>query len=292
MRRFALTCLALAALGASPLDKDLPQVLREVGFDQRLGAQVPMDAVFRDEDGRPVRLGDCCAGRPAVLVMAWYRCPMLCTQVLNDLTKAMWGCGLELGKDFNVLTVSFDPEETPELARAKKASYVEKYGRPGAERGWRFLTGDKGPITRLEAAVGFRQRWDPASKTYAHASGIMLLTPEGKVSRYFYGLDYRPRDLRLGLVEASAGKVGSPVDRVLLFCFHFDERAGRYTATVMNFVCLAGALTVLALGALLVRGWLRRGAPAARARRGCQPPAHRADRGLTPPARLDAPGSP
>jgi protein SCO1/2 len=251
--------VALAALGADT--RDLPPVLREVGFDQRLGEQVPLDAVFRDESGGPVRLGDCLEGRPTVLVLAWYRCPMLCTQVLNGLSKSMRACGLDLGRDFQVVTVSFDPGETPELAAAKKASYVEDYGRPGAAEGWRFLTGEEREIARLTAAVGFRQRWDPATKTYAHAAGVVVLTPAGKVSRYFFGLDYRPRDLRLALVEASDGKVGSPVDRVLLFCFHYDERTGRYTPAVMAFVRLGGALTVLCLGMLLVRGWLRRGDP-------------------------------
>jgi protein SCO1/2 len=258
MRNLLLLCLVLLVAPSAGRGEEKPPVLREVDFDQRLGAHVPLDAVFRSEDGTSVRFGDCVGGKPTVLVLAWYRCPMLCTQVLNKLTQCLRALPFQIGHEFNVVTISFDPDETPELAAAKKASYVEDYGRPGAEAGWRFLTGERDAIMRITAAVGFHQRWDPATRQYAHPSGIVLLTPEGQVSRYFYGLDYPPGDVRLGLVEASANRIGSPVDKLLLFCYHYDPKIGRYTATVMNLVRLAGVLSVIGIGWLLLRGWLRR----------------------------------
>jgi protein SCO1/2 len=232
-------------------------VLREVGFDQRLNEQVPLELEFRDEAGRTVRLADCFDGKPVVLVLAYYRCPMLCTQVLNGLVKAMLDMHLSAGRDFNVLTISFDPRERPELAAAKKHTYLERYGRPGAEQGWHFLTGDEAPIRRLTEAVGFRYTYDPRHDVFAHASGIMVLTPGGKISRYFYDVKYSPRDLRLGLVEASEGRIGSPVDKVLLYCFHYDPREGKYGVVIMNFVRAGGVLTVLALAAFAGILWRR-----------------------------------
>jgi protein SCO1/2 len=256
MKKWAfLAVLVLAAPAAG--DDRLPPVLSEVGFDQRLGAQVPLDAVFRDEAGREVRLGECIAGKPTILVLAWLRCPMLCTHVLNSLVTAMRGLEFTAGREFNVVTVSFDAREQPDLAAAKKASYVEEYGRPGAEDGWHFLTGEQVPIGRLTGAVGFRCRWDPATQQFAHASGIMILTPEGRIARYFFGLDYKPRDLRLGLVEASDNRIGSKVDQVMLWCYKYDPNTGKYTAAVMNVVRLGGALTALLLGAYLGRTWWR-----------------------------------
>ena len=252
----AVAALALAA-GAAHAQPQLPPVLREVRFDQRLNEQVPLELELRDEGGRTVRLADYFDGKPVVLVLAYYRCPMLCTEVLNGLVKAMLDMPLSAGRDFNVLTVSFDPREQPELAAAKKRTYLERYGRPGAEQGWHFLTGDEGPIKRLTEAVGFRYTYDPRHDVFAHASGIMVLTPSGKLSRYFYDVKYSARDLRLGLVEASAGKVGSPVDQVLLFCFHYDPREGKYGPAVMNFVRAGGVLTVLGLAALVGVLWRR-----------------------------------
>jgi protein SCO1/2 len=231
-----------------------------VGLDQRLGESVPLDLPFRDEAGQSVTLGRYFQGKPVVLVLAYYRCPMLCTQVLNGLVAAMRPLPFELGQDYQVVTVSFDPREGPELAAAKKASYRDSYGRPGVDEGWHFLTGDQPAIDRLARAVGFRYVYDPKQGQFAHASGVMVLTPQGRLVRYFYGINYPPRDLRLGLVEASEGRVGSPVDQLLLLCYHYDPATGTYSAAAMTFVRLGGLATVLALGIFLVRGW-RRPAP-------------------------------
>ncbi len=205
-------------------------------IEQRLGEKVPLDLAFHDEAGQPVRLQKYFQQKPVVLVLAYYRCPRLCTEVLNGLESGLEAIPLDIGRDFNVLTVSFDPRETPELAAAKKVPYIEKYGRGGAAEGWHFLTGDETSIKQLTEAVGFHYHYDPRSDQFAHASGIMILTPEGKLARYFYGIRYSPRDLRLGLVEASAEKIGSPVDQLLLFCFHYDPTTGQYTPAIMNFV--------------------------------------------------------
>jgi protein SCO1/2 len=251
--------LFLVLLGAAPsrAEPPLPPVLRSVGFDQRLDEQVPLDLAFRDEAGRAVRLGDYFDGKPVILVLAYFRCPQLCTEVLNGLVRAMLDLPLELGKDFRVVTVSFDARETPEMAAAKKKTYLERYGRPGAENGWHFLTGEEGAIKRLTDAVGFRYSYDARNDQFAHASGIMVLTPTGKVSRYFYDIRYSPRDLRLGLVEASAGRIGSAVDQILLYCFHYDPIEGKYGATIMNFVRLGGVLTILALAVFMAVLWRR-----------------------------------
>ena len=257
-RALAITLAALAlAAGAAQAGPELPPVLSAVGFDQRLNEQVPLDLEFRDEDGRTVRLADYFDGKPVVLVLAYYRCPKLCTEVLNGLVKAMLDVPLTAGREFNVLTVSFDPREQPELASAKKHTYLQRYGRPGAERGWHFLTGDEGPIKRLTEAVGFRYTYDPRHDVFAHASGILVLTPTGKISRYFLDIKYSPRDLRLGLLEASEGKVGSAWDKALLYCFHYDPREGKYGPAVMNFVRAGGVVTLLALAAFAGVLWRR-----------------------------------
>ncbi len=224
-----------------------PGALRDVGFDQRLGQQLPLDATFRDESGKTVRLGDYFGRRPVVLALAYYECPMLCTLTLNGLTTAMLAMPFTPSRDFEVVTVSFEPRETPELAAAKKRTYLRRYNREGGPEGWHFLTGDKPSIDALTKAVGFRYAWDARSQQYAHASGIMVATPEGKLSHYLYGVEYAPKDLRLALVDAGAGKVGSPVDQLLLYCYHYDPTTGRYGAAVMGLVRLAGALTVAVL---------------------------------------------
>jgi protein SCO1 len=250
-------CFATLLLGPlvsiTMADDALPPLLRGVSIEQHLGQQAPLDLQFRDETGHAVRLKQYFGARPVVLVLAYYRCPRLCTEVLNGLEHGLEGIeSLDIGREFNVLTISFDPRETPELAAAKKVGYVEKYARAGAADGWHFLTGDQTSIKRLTEAVGFHYNYDPRSDQFAHASGIMVLTPEGKLARYFYGIHYSPRDLRLGLVEASAGKISSPVDQLLLFCFHYDPTTGQYTPAIMNFVRLAGAATLVVLGGFLV----------------------------------------
>jgi protein SCO1/2 len=244
---------------------DPPPILREVKLRQNLNAQVPLDLPFTDETGRDVTLADCVGGKTTILVLAYFRCPMLCTQVLNDLTDGLRGVPWNVGNEFNVLTVSFDDREAPDLAAAKKKAYVERYGRPGAEKGWHFLTGRQVPILRLANAVGFQFRYDPKNDQFAHPSCVMVLTPGGKVSRYFLGLHdvsdtekTFARDLRLGLVEASEHKIGSPVvDTVLLFCYHYDPETGKYTMAALNLVRAAGAVTVVVLGSVLLMAWRR-----------------------------------
>jgi protein SCO1/2 len=244
--RFFIVASAMLLLSHSAQGQ-LPRSLEGVGFDQRLDSQVPLDAVFRDEAGDAVELGHYFGDRPVILVLAYFRCPMLCTEVLNGLTRCLLDVPLEMGKDFDVVTVSFDTRDTPEMATAKKQTYLDRYGRRGAAEGWHFLTGTQASIDRLTQAVGFRYRYDPRNDQFAHASGIMVLTPSGKIARYFYDICYSPRDLRLGLVEAGQGKIGSAVDQVLLFCFHYDPNEGKYGPTVMNIVRAGGILTVLSI---------------------------------------------
>ena len=239
--------------GSGPVSSGLPPVLKKVGIDQRLNEQIPLDAVFKDEHGQDVRLGQFFKGKPVVLALVYYSCPMLCNQVMNGMLGSFRQVSFNIGEQFEVITVSFDPKETPELATAKKSTYIKAYNRPGAEASWHFLTGDEANIKRLTEAVGFHYLWDEQTKQFAHASGIMVLTPEGKLARYFYGIDYPSRDLRLGLVEASQNKIGSPDDVLMLYCYHYDPVTGKYGAIVMNIVRLAGGVTlVLIVGLLLV----------------------------------------
>ena len=227
-------------------------MLRDVGIEQHLNAQLPLDAVFRDEQGHEVKLGDYFKDRPVVVMLVYYRCPMLCTQVLNGFLKSSQAVPLQIGRDYQVVTVSFDPRETPELAAEKKNSYVRAYRRDGAADGWHFLTGDRQSIDRLTKVVGFRYHFDPKSDQFAHASGIALATPDGRLSRYFYGIEYEPDDLRLGLVESSSGRIGSLVDQVLLLCYHYDPLTGKYGLVIAGVMRTAGLLTVIVLGSFLV----------------------------------------
>ena len=229
-----------------------PELLKEVGVDQKLNDEIPLNLAFRDEHGRPVELAQFFGSKPVILTLVYYNCPMLCTQVLNGLDRSLEVLPLEIGKDFNVVTVSIDPTDRPVVAEAKQAMYAGMYRRPGAQYGWHFLTGDEPQIKQLADSVGFRYAYDPDSKQYAHASAIMLLTPSGKISRYFYGVSYPERDLRLGLVEASHGKIGSPVDAVLLFCYHYDPHTGKYGLLISRVLQLGGILTVLVGGIFLI----------------------------------------
>jgi protein SCO1 len=235
----------------APPAAEAPRILREVGFDQHLGDTVPLDAVFRDESGRAVKLGDYFGRRPVVLSLAYYGCPMLCTVTLNGLASALDVLAFDPGRDFEVVTVSFEPKETPELAAAKKAAYLRRYKRPGAAGAWHFLTGDAAAIRRLTGAVGFRYAWDERTKQYAHASGVMVLTADGRLARYLYGVEYAPKDLRFAIVEASQGRILSPVDRLLLYCYHYDPELGRYGKSVMAILRVAAVLTLGALGAMI-----------------------------------------
>jgi protein SCO1 len=233
-----------------------PDLLKGVGIDQKLDGQIPLDLTFRDEQGRPVQLGQYFGQKPVVLSLAYYNCPMLCTQVLNGLETGLKELKMDAGKQFNVLTISIDPSEKPTLAAAKHDLYTGIYAHPGAGDGWHFLTGDEPQIRRLADALGFRYAYDPETKQFAHASAIMVLTPDGRISRYLYGIEYRERDLRLALVEASHGKIGSPVDQILLFCYHYDPIAGKYGLLISRVIKAGGILTVLALGLMIL--WLSR----------------------------------
>jgi len=246
-----LAALLSAATSAPAQQFGLPAMVRGVGIDQNLNAQVPLELTFKDETGQTVRLGQYFREKPVVLALVYYECPGLCDMVLNGLTHSMEQVTLNLGRDFEVVTVSFNPKENWQLAASKKANYVEKYQRKGAVEGWHFLTGQEDNIKKLADATGFHYKFEPITKQFAHAAGIMVLTPEGRIARYFYGIEYKPRDLRLGLVEASQHKIGSPVDAVLLFCYHYDPATGKYGFVITKVIRTLGSATVLALGALL-----------------------------------------
>jgi protein SCO1 len=246
----------LTGPGAARAHHDAPEeppLLRHVGLEQRLHQQVPLDLLFRDETGTQVRLGEYFGTRPVILTLAYYSCPNLCPLVLSGLVSAMRTLTFTAGEEFTVLTVSLDPRDTPALAATTKAQYVQRYGRSQANAGWHFLTGAPDAIRQLTEAVGFRYAYDAAGEQFAHASGIMLLTPQGTLSRYLYGVEYAPRDLRLGLVEAAANRIGSPIDQLLLYCYHYDPQTGRYSLLVMNVVRLAGLTTVLTVGIVIGR---------------------------------------
>lgn len=232
-----------------------PVLLEDVRFDQKLDAQVPADLQFTDDLGNPVRLGDYFGERPLVLALVYFECPMLCSQVLTDLVSALGVLSFNPGTEFDVVAVSFNAKEGPGLAAAKKATYMERFGRPGTERGFHFLTGDEATIARLTETVGFRFAWDEAIKQYAHAAGLVVLTPDGRVSKYIYGLEYSPRDLRLSLVEASERKIGSAVDTILLYCYHYDPTTGKYGLVAMRTVQIAGLLVIAAMVTFWIVMW-------------------------------------
>jgi protein SCO1/2 len=235
-----------------------PGVLQEIGFDQKLGDAIPLDLAFKDEAGRDVRLGDYFGKKPVVLSLVYYECPMLCTISLNGLAGALEVLSFLPGQEFEVLTVSFDPREGPVLAAAKKKAYMTRYKRPKADEGWHFLTGPKDSVDRLTKAVGFRYVWDEATKQFAHPAGILVATPEGRISHYLFGVEYSPKDLRLALVDAAGGRIGNAVDQVLLYCYQYDPKTGRYSAAILNVVRLGGLLTVLALGGFMLTATRRR----------------------------------
>jgi protein SCO1/2 len=249
-----LTLLLTVGSGLAPasVPQGTPPVLREVAFEQKLAQQVPLDVSLRDETGRTVKLGDYFGKKPVVLTFVYYECPMLCTLTLNGLVSALGVVNFDVGKEFDVVTVSFEPKETPALAAAKKAVYLKRYKRSGADKGWHFLVGDAPEIARLTKAVGFRYAWDERTKQYAHPSGVVTLTPEGRISHYLFGIEYAPKDLRLSLVEAAKGNIGGAVDQVLLYCYQYDPATGRYGAAVMRLVRTFSVLTVLALAAFIL----------------------------------------
>ena len=280
---FSLTCIVQAQPGSpgpsSPLygarpevgnvSTGLPTALRDVRIEQKLNQQLPLDLMFRDEAGQSVKLGQYFGQKPVVLALVYYDCPMLCTQVLNGMIESFRVLPFQLGKEYDVVTISFDPRETPQLAEKKKKVYVgylPNKMQESANAGWHFLTGDADSIRQITDAVGFRYHYDESTKQFAHASAIMVATPQGKLSRYYYGIEYPARDLRLGLIESAQNKIGSPVDQLLLYCYHYDPATGKYGAVVMNIVRAGGIATILAIVAMFFL--LRRRNPALKLKTG------------------------
>lgn len=266
--RIALLALSLAALPAlaaaqmgpvpPPPRAATPGILQQVGFDQKLGGQIPLDLAFKDETGKDVRLSDYFGSKPVVLSLVYFRCPMLCTISLNGLAAALEVLSFVPGQEFNVLTVSFDPHEGPVLAAAKKKAYMARYKRSQAEKGWHFLTGPKESVDALTQAVGFRYVWDEATKQFAHPAGVVVATPEGRISHYLFGVEYSPKDLRLALVDSAGGRIGNPIDTVLLYCYSYDPKTGSYSASILRLVRLGAVATVLALGGFILTTTMRR----------------------------------
>ncbi len=270
--KWMLTVMAALALSMSAFGQGMsqgvmsppatmrPPGLKDVGIQQNLNTQIPADLAFRDENGKTVKLGDYFGKKPIILSLVYYQCTMLCGEVLNGLDTALRVVKFDVGNQFDVLTVSFDPKDTPEVATIKKAEYLKRYKRPGAENGWHFLTGQQPAIDALTKAVGFQYQYDPKTGQFAHSTAIMILTPEGKIAQYYYGVEYAPKDLRLGLIQASNHKIGTVVDEVLLYCYHYDPNTGKYGATIFRILRLSGAATILIMGVFL--GFLiRRGSP-------------------------------
>lgn len=236
----------------------LPKTLQDIGIEQKLNEQVPLDAVFKDENGNEVKLSQYFnKNKPVILALVYFECPMLCNEVLNGLTGSLKGISFDAGKDFDVVAISFDARENnvPELAKNKKASYLKRYERTGRENGWHFLTGTQAEIDKVTKAVGFNYKFDEATNQFAHAGGIMMTTPEGKLSRYFYGIDYQPRDLKFGLIDSSEGKIGNPAEQLYLYCFHYDPSTGNYGLAVLRVMRAASVLLLIAIAAMIFAFW-------------------------------------
>jgi len=252
----AILLVVMLSAGASAQQKPNP-VFTQVGLDQKLGSWVPLDLSFRDEQGSIVTLRSLMHGKPVVLSLVYYSCPMICTEVLNGMAESFKRLPFAMGEDYDVITVSINPNEQPQLASEKKANYLKAYGRPEDAAHWHFLTGTDSSIKPLAASVGFRYVYDTATSQYAHPTGIIVLTPRGQVARYLYGIEYPPKDLKFALVEASGNKVGSAVDQILLLCYHYDEATGKYGFVVLNAVRIGGILTLIAMG-VIIAFYLRR----------------------------------
>jgi len=238
----------------------LPETLKKVGIEQKLGDQLPLDTQFKDEYGDLVNLGRYFNnGRPVIIAFVYYECPMLCNQVLNGLTGSLKGVTFDAGKEFDVVAISFDAKEfdMPGLAESKKASYMQRYGRPGTEKGWHFLTGTEASIQAITQAAGFSFKWDDKSNQFAHAAGVMVVTPEGKMSRYLYGIDYSPKDLKFAVMDSAESKVGNAAEKLLLYCFHYDPSTGKYGFAILNVMRLGGIATLLGMGLMGFVFWRR-----------------------------------
>lgn len=247
----ALSAPALAHTGHEPYTKD-EAFLKEIAFDQKLGAQLPLDLPFTDDTGKVVRLGEYFGQKPVLMLITYFNCTMLCPLLLDGLVRALRPISFDIGQQFTVLTVSINPRETPAIAASRKELYVQRYGRPGADRGWHFLTGKADAIAALTQAIGFRFVYDKQKDEYAHASGVVIFTPEGKAARYLYGIEFSPRDTRLALIEAADNTIGNPVDQIMLYCFHYDPLTGKYGVIIMNVLRLAGSATAVALALFMV----------------------------------------
>ena len=238
----------------------LPDALKKIGIEQKLGAQMPLGTEFKDESGRTVRLGEFFnKGRPVILAFVYYECPMLCNEVLNGLTGSLKGISLDAGQDFDVVAISFDSRENekPDLARNKKESYMKRYGRPGTEDGWHFLTGSQQAIDAATGAAGFGYKWDEKSNQFAHAGGIMITTPDGKLSRYFYGIDYSPKDVKFGVMESADSRIGNAAEQLLLYCYHYDPATGKYGLAILSVMRVVSVLMLLGMGAVGLVFWRR-----------------------------------
>lgn len=236
----------------------LPKVLQEVGIEQKLDAQIPLETEFKDENGRTVKLAEFFnKDKPVILAFVYYECPMLCNEVLNGLTGALKGISFDAGKEFEVVAISFDARENdkPDLAKNKKENYLNRYQRAGTEKGWHFLTGPQDSIDAVTKAVGFNYKWDEKSNQFAHAGGFLMTTPEGKVSRYFYGIEYEPRQIKFGIMDSAKNKIGSPVDQLMLYCYHYDPASGKYGFKILNAIRLGGILTLVGLGGMFFVFW-------------------------------------
>jgi len=271
----AILTLCSAALGQgmtkgimSPPANVRPPGLKNVGIEQHLNEQIPPELIFRDENGNQVRLADYFGRKPMILNLVYYQCPMLCGEVLSGLESTLRVLKFDVGNQFDVLTVSFDPRETPAMATAKKAEFLKRYGRPGATQGWHFLTGPQQSIDALTKTAGFQYEYDANSGQFAHTTAIMVLTPEGRIAQYYYGVEYAPKDLRLGLIQASQNKIGNLADQVLLYCYHYDPATGKYGAVVMRILRLAGAATILTLGLFMIVMFRRRSSTGSTSRTG------------------------
>ncbi|MGI8639083.1 MAG: SCO family protein [Pyrinomonadaceae bacterium] len=236
----------------------MPPALKNVGIEQKLNGQLPLDAQFKDENGNIIKLGDYFGkGKPVVLALVYYECPMLCNEVLNGLTGSLKGISFDAGKDFDVVAISFDARENekPDLAKNKKAGYITRYGRTGAENGWHFLSGTQEEIDKVTQAAGFNYEFDEATNQFAHAGGVMVITPEGKLSRYLYGIDYAPKDLKFGIMDSANGKIGNPAEQLYLYCFHYDPSSGKYGLAILRVLRLMAVATILGLVGMFFGFW-------------------------------------
>jgi protein SCO1/2 len=259
---FAIVILFLCALSSpatSTAQATVGGVTSQVGFDQKLGVQLPLGVRFRDDQGRELALAELFGRRPVILAPVYYRCPLLCNQLLNGLTRSLKPVSLGAGRDFDVVAFSINPEETPEVAGPKKQAYLEQYDRPGSEAGWHFLTGNESSISSLAEAIGFRYTFNPVTKLYTHAAGVVIVTPDGRIARYFYGIDFPPKELESELERAKAGRIGTPIGRLLLLCYDYDAATGKYTLSILRLIRILGTATAVALASFMVVMFRREG---------------------------------